>query len=151
MRFSEEDLESIINDDSKSIDADLVWQDDEDHFPSKEFRTDVQTDAGHPLFIYGHYSPTTEKLSFTLVHRRVGRIYGLDLGADHCNPNGDYVGQTHKHRWSDCFRDECAYAPEDITAPWDQPVRVWEQFCAEARICHNGELMEPTEQLEFPQ
>lgn len=53
------------------------------------------------------------------------------------------MGETHKHRWTEAMRDKEAYAPADITAPaWD-PVAVWRQFCAEARIEHRGKLPKP--------
>ena len=39
------------------------------------------------------YSPTSGKLSYAIIHRIVGRIYGLDLGADHRNPVGEVVGE----------------------------------------------------------
>ncbi len=150
MNFSKQDMKTIIEDETKSIDHDLVWRDDEDHSPAKEFRAAIHSNAGYPLDIRGYYSPNTGKLSYALICRGVGRLYALDLGAEHLNPTGERVGKKHKHRWSDRFEDGCAYVPEDITAPWHQPVRVWQQFCTEARICHNGKLMVPQEQLELP-
>jgi hypothetical protein len=33
--------------------------------------------------------------------------------------------------------------PDDVTGAVDAPLVVWEQFCAEARILHEGELQEP--------
>lgn len=53
------------------------------------------------------------------------------------------VGERHKHRWSERFRDKEAYAPGDITASPAQPVEVWTQFCAEARIEHRGRMIPP--------
>ena len=65
------------------------------------------------------------------VHRGAGRVYGLDLGQDHHNPE--------------------AYPPGDITASLDDPVEVWRQFCGEARITHHGALeAPPAEQEEVP-
>lgn len=85
-----------------------------------------------------------------LVHRSAGRIYGLDLGADHHNPSCQRVGEKHKHRWTEEFRDKEAYVPTDITASWDQPQEVWAQFCYEAKIHHNGRLHLPLIQEELP-
>ena len=61
------------------------------------------------------------KLSYVLLYRGAGRIYALDLGSAHRNPNGERVGETHKHRWTAEFRDKQAYVPKDITATWDRP------------------------------
>jgi hypothetical protein len=72
------------------------------------------------------------------------------LGKAHTNPTGIIVGEVHKHRWTEQFRDKQAYEPEDITASVNEPVRVWAQFCAEARIVHNGTMREPPPvQLDF--
>ena len=38
------------------------------------------------------------------------------------------------------------YAPEDITATVENPVEVWDQFCREAGIQHNG-LDVPEQQI----
>ena len=80
----------------------------------------------------------------------VGRIYGLDMGADHRNPDGKRVGNTHKHRWQEGFRDKEAYVPEDIEASWDHPAEVWNQFCTEAKLHHSGTFSHPVVQLELP-
>lgn len=53
------------------------------------------------------------------------------------------VGELHKHRWSESTADKEAYVPKDITATVDDPVTVWEQFCAEASITHEGRLATP--------
>ncbi len=62
---------------------------------------------------------------------------------DHHNPDCNQVGEKHKHRWNEIFRDKEAYAPNDITAPVSKPVAVWEEFCQEAGIEHNGALKHP--------
>ncbi|MGH8190537.1 MAG: DUF6978 family protein, partial [Rhodanobacteraceae bacterium] len=71
------------------------------------------------------------------------RIYGLDLGKDHHNPQCNQVGEKHKHRWTDQYRDKEAYEPRDITASATDPVTVWTQFCKEAKIAHHGQMMPP--------
>ena len=70
-------------------------------------------------------------------------MYGLDLGADHHNPTCQRVGEKHKHRWTDTYADKHAYAPDEITAGVDDPIGVWRQFCAEAKIIHEGNLHPP--------
>lgn len=73
----------------------------------------------------------------------MGRIYALDIGKDHHNPTCEQVGEQHKHRWTEQFKDKEAYGPKDITEPATNPVAVWKQFCQEARIIHEGILTEP--------
>ena len=107
-----------------------------DHSPAVEFRADVKSDAGYPIFVRGSLNRPAKALGFQVIHRGVGRIYGLCLGKDHHNPTCRFVGETHKHSWSEAHRDKSAYAPEDITASVDDPVQAWKQFCSEARIRH---------------
>ena len=95
---------------------------------------------------YNFYSG---KLSYTIIYRGVGRIYGLDLGAAHVNPDGAPIGETHKNYWSPGHRDKRAFVPEDISHPWSDPVGVWAQFCAEARLEHHGIMHLPQFQREM--
>lgn len=147
--ISQQEFDAILADTTKRIEQDLTWCDDEDHSPAVEFRAEVKSAAGYPLFLVGRYNQKAGTLSFALLHRGAGRVYALDLGADHHNPTCDHVGEKHKHSWTEAWRDKMAYAPEDITAPWNRPVEVWRQFCAEARIQHSGTLpAPPTEHQE---
>jgi hypothetical protein len=41
------------------------------------------------------------------------------------------------------MRDKEACIQSDITALATGPVAVWEQFCAEARLTHNGTMNSP--------
>lgn len=142
---------SILEDASKRIEGDIVWGEDEDHSPAWEFRAEVDSEAGWPRFIRGRYNPQAAgSLTYALILKTEGRIYGLDLGKDHHNPGCNQVGEKHKHRWSERFRDKEAYVPNDITAPVSDPVAVWQEFCAEACIEHDGEMKQPPpEQREF--
>ena len=149
--MSQQEFESILSDDTKEISADIIWNQDPDHSQSREFRVDVESAAGHPMFLNGWYNPLSGKLSYSLIHRSMGRIYGLDLGADHRNPDGVRVGEKHKHRWKDGSRDKWAYVPRDITEPWNRPVEVWEQFCAEAGLRHLGTMSQPQVQGRLAQ
>ena len=142
MTLSQSEYEGIINDTSKVIQEDVVWE-GSGNSPTRQFTVDVQSDEGHPVFLKGWYNPRSGKLSFSIIHRSVGRIYGLDLGADHVNPNGDAVGEKHKNYWVSGSRDKWAYVPEDITETWNRPAAVWVQFCAEANIRHLGRIQDP--------
>lgn len=55
------------------------------------FRINIDSDEGYPFFLQGWYNPYSGKLSYAMIYRCVGRIYGLDLGAAHINPDGGVV------------------------------------------------------------
>lgn len=126
MSLSQQEFENILHDDTKTIVGRISWNEDEDHSPAREFKAKIKSEADYPLFVVGRYNPSAETLSYVLVLPGVGRIYALDLGPDHRNPDGRLVGSKHKHRWKEGFRDKQAYVPKDITKPWDKPVEVWE-------------------------
>lgn len=146
MEFTEAELVALLADTSKAIDGDISWSEDEDHSPTVEFRAEITSQAGYPLFLRGSYNPLAQTLTFAIIHASSRRIYALDLGKDHHNPTCNNVGEKHKHQWSDQFRDKEAYVPDDITQPARSPVAVWKEFCAEARISHNGVLYPPPAQ-----
>jgi hypothetical protein len=141
--FTQLEFDALLADATKRIEGDIDWAEDEDHSPSVEFRAEVRSDVGYPLFVRGSFNKLAKALSFTLIHRAVGRIYALDLGKDHHNPSCQNVGEKHKHTYTEQYRDKDAYVPQEITAPVDDPVAVWKQFCAEASISHTGTLHAP--------
>lgn len=150
MTLTNAEFETILEDTSKRIEGDLTWQSDEDHSPCWEFRAEVQSDPGFPLFVRGSFNPAIPAVTFAMILKTAGRIYALDLGKDHHNPRCDCVGDKHKHRWTEQFRDKDAYVPSDITAAAHDPVAAWQQFCAEANITHQGTLRPvPSVQLEL--
>ncbi|MBK1621676.1 hypothetical protein CKO42_25455 [Lamprobacter modestohalophilus] len=137
------EFESILVDQTKEIVGDIRWTTDEDHSHCVEFRMEVSSAGGWPLFIKGTYNPLIPALSYSLILKTDGRIYGLDLGKDHHNPQCNQVGECHKHRWTEQGRDKEAYKPVDITATASDPVATWNQFCAEAAIVHRGRMHPP--------
>jgi len=143
MSLTQNEFDAILADPTKGIQDDIAWAEDEDHSPSVEFRVEVESDAGYPLFVCGSYNAEAGALSYVLIHRAAGRIYALDLGKDHHNPNCQNVGEKHKHSWKEPVRDKEAYVPMDITAGVHEPVAVWKQFCEEAAIKHVGKLSAP--------
>ena len=146
--MSDSEFELLMSE-SKSIDSDIGWSIDEDHSPTVEFRVNVECSV-QGLSVKGSFNTLAGKLSYVLIHQGTGRIYALDLGADHHNPDCNNVGELHKHRWSEDSRDKYAYVPSDITAPANEPHRVWKQFCAEANIVHKGTLNEiPAVQMDL--
>lgn len=84
--FSQNEFETLLDDPSKNIGDDVQWTDDEDHSPTVEFRIEVHSTAGYPLFVRGSYNFLANAAAFALIHRGVGRIYCLCVGKDHHNP-----------------------------------------------------------------
>lgn len=152
MTISQQEFEAILADDTKRITGNIVWGDDIGHYPAREFRAEIRNDKNYSMFIAGKYNLFSGKLSYSLILRGTGRIYGLDLGegAAHCNPDGEMIRGKHKARWRDGYRDKFAYIPEDITATLDQPVEAWHQFCAEANLKHHGIMRRPDESRCLP-
>lgn len=143
MPLTNAEWSAILTDTSKHIPDDIGWSDDEYHSPAQQFRAEIDSSAGWPLFVKGSYNPCVMTLSYAIILKTVGRIYALDLGKDHHNPQCDRIGEKHKHKWSEQYRDKEAYVPGDITAPVSNPVKVWQQFCAEACLDHGGTLARP--------
>ncbi|MFZ4826078.1 MAG: DUF6978 family protein [Phototrophicaceae bacterium] len=139
----DKEFEQLILDPSKEIHGDILWIEDQDHSPALEFRVEVVSIAEYPLFIRGSFNALANTLTYALIHKGYGRIYALDIGKDHHNPSCNNVGELHKHRWTEKYRDKEAYVPTDITAPVNRPVEVWKQFCLEASITHYGIMKEP--------
>ena len=137
MSMSEAEFASIMSDEKRII-GNITWGDDSDHSPARSFRAEVETDEGWPLFVQGRYNRRARKLSYSLILRTAGRIYGLDMGKNHGT-----AGEKHKHR------NREVYAPDDITALYDDPATVWEQFCREAHIEHKGQMYSPTGSREM--
>lgn len=148
MTLSKEDFEAILQDTSKIIEGDIVWK--EDNLWQK-FKVAIGSELeNYQLSIRGTYNPLIYALSYHIICPPYGRIYGLDLGKDHRNPDGELIGEKHKHRWSEIYRDKEAYVPLDITASGSNPVEVWQQFCTEADIRHNGIMqLIPDQQLDI--
>ena len=147
--LTDKDLTSILADEAKCIQDDITWKEDEDHSPAMEFRVEIESMNGWPLVVRGSYNAVAGTLSYTLILKTTGRIYGLDLGKDHHNPQCTQVGEKHKHRWSEQYGDKEAYVPDDVTAPVSDPVAVWGEFCAEAKIRHGGRMQPPAKQGEL--
>ena len=141
--LTQQEFADILSDVTKRIVGDISWSGDENHSPAREFRAEIVSDSAHSLFVVGWYNQLTRKLNYTIVHTEVGRIYALNLGLAHRNPDNQRVGDKHKHYWSEQSGDRAAYVPEDITEPWYRPVAVWRQFCAEAGIDHRGRMNPP--------
>ena len=142
--LSQPEFERLLADPTKRIMGDIAWTDDLDHFPAQEMRASIESDQAWPIWAYGWWQPRYEKISYALIHRPGGRVFGLDIGGGrHGNPGGASIHGTHLHRWTAAHHDGIAVLRPDITLPWTQPVELWELFCAEANIAHLGRLAMP--------
>jgi len=144
LTLTDTEFGAILADSTKQITGDIVWTDDEDHSPTCEFRCDVTSGNGWPLVLRGSYNQLSGNLTYVIILSGVGRIYALDIGKDHRNPDRTMVGEKHKHKWTEEHRDKEAYCPADITEPATDPVAVWGQFCAECGITHVGTMHAPS-------
>ena len=142
MPLSDTEFAAIMSD-TKWIEIDIMWRKDEDNSPAREFRVEVNSYGGWPLFVEGRYNRRVSKLVYPLILRTDGRIFGLCVGNDHHNPQCNQVGPKHIHRWTERYRDKEAEVPGTITALVHDPVAVWQQFCTEAGIQHNGRMFRP--------
>ena len=148
--LSQAEFEQIIADPNKYVDGDVIWDKNKRNPPAFEFRVDIISDESYPLIIKGWYNSFANKLSYAIIHTQSGnRIYALELGEDHQNPDRVKIGRKHNHRWFNGYLnnqfigDKRAYVPNDITALANDPVGVWEQFCLESKITHNGIMQKP--------
>lgn len=141
--LSSAEFDGILHDQTKRIVGDIQWAVDEDHSHCVEFRAEVSSAGGWPLFVKGTFNPLVPALSYSLILKTDGRIYGLDLGKDHHNPQCTQVGDCHKHHWTEAFRHKEAYKPLDISAFASNPAAVWKEFCAEACMVHEGRMHPP--------
>ena len=144
MPLSQAEFEAILADDSKRIVGDVLWVRVASRSLIFEVEAAVESDAGWPLRVSGWYRPDERKLTLTLRYGDL-RIVGLDFGRNlsHTNVGGGQVRGNHLHLWSEEEATAPAYAADRITAEAHQPQLVWQQFCAELRIVHLGEMTLP--------
>ena len=61
LTMTQEEFEAIIADDTKEVSENIVWTDDQDHSPAQEFRVEVNSATGHPIFIRWPVQSTVRK------------------------------------------------------------------------------------------
>lgn len=145
--LSEAEVDEIIADPGKEIEGDIVWRSTRANGAAQTFQVLLTHASPAQIEVSGWFNPAKNNLSFSFI-AKPQRIYGLDMSGRHTNKDGDVFRGMHKQRWSDAAKRAEAFVPHDITAGWNEPRRVWEQFCAEARITHVGTFEEPEWQLE---
>ena len=76
MTLSQQEFDAILADETKRIDGDLEWQNDEDHSPARgvpgQRHVRCRLSSVHQRVVA---NPKAGTLSYTLIHRGVGRIY----------------------------------------------------------------------------
>ena len=153
MVFDKNEFDAIMADETKNIREDITWDIPKPTSKIAKFRVKVSSVNGYPIFIDGSYNRLLEKLSYSIIHRGIGkRIYGLDLGASpadgHVNPDGSIPGANHIHSWTDEFEDMVAFSSDKyIYSIVTNPIGVWKEFCELAKINFNG-LIEEIPPLE---
>lgn len=79
------------------------------------------------------------KYSFSLILSNSYRIASFDAGASHINRHSDsnrWLGQPHKHRWTENCRDSFAYTPTDIDHSTLESA--FRSFCREIGVDFTG-------------
>lgn len=93
------------------------------------------------LQLVANINTKINKFSLTIVYNGSVRIKSLDIGKGHRNPPDRKinVGKKHKHTWTNEWKDQWAYKPDDITdgAGFEQ---VFKEFLKECNITFEGEL-----------
>ena len=140
-----------MSDKTKKIVENITWVGDKKKSEIVKFGVPVVSDSNYPIFVDGSYNRYLNRLSYKIIHREIGRrIYGLDMGKNHRNPDGELVGENHIHKWSEEYEDRKAYsAQECVSSPATKPKEVWKEFCQEVNINFQGLMEEvPLVQLE---
>ena len=65
--MTNEEFQAILDDDTKAIAGNISWTDDSDHSPAQEFRAEVNSTVGYPIFIEGRYNSSSGKLSLSMI------------------------------------------------------------------------------------
>jgi hypothetical protein len=63
MHLSDDEFRILIQDPSKTIDGDIQWNTNENQWPRAEFRVDIISNPGYPLFLKGSYNGLIAKLT----------------------------------------------------------------------------------------
>ena len=53
MSLTNSEFNAILADDTKAVQSDIAWSEDEDHSPSVEFKVGMFSEAGWPIFAKG--------------------------------------------------------------------------------------------------
>jgi len=112
-------------------------------------RGEVANSVGFDLALEVTWSPKTGKASLCLFARRVkpgwSRLYGIDLGDDHHNPDCNNTGDPHRHnRWSVTYGDRFGSGAPDLKGK--SVPEAFDIFVSECNISVRGALTMPSVQ-----
>ncbi len=140
MIFTENEYEAIMSDQSKKIIENIIWNGQSQSSLRVTFRAQVLSHSEYPIVIDGRYNRLKKTLTYSIIHQQIPkRIFGLDMGQNHRNPDGQLVGINHIHYWTNNYEDRCAYSAEDyIHSSVNNPGDVWDEFCDMANINFEG-------------
>ena len=148
--LSQPEFERLLADPTKRIAGDIAWTDDAGHPTAQQFRAGIDSDGGWPIWARGWWQPLSKKLTYTIVHAEAGRIFGLDLGSvPHLNPSGEQLIGGHMHIWAETEGDQPAFPRGGVGYSWENPIEVWQIFCAEVNLVHRGRLLPPILRTEM--
>lgn len=139
-----------MSDKSKRIIENITWKGDKKDSETVKFRVSILSNNDHNIFADGSYNRYLERLSYKIIHKEIGRrIYGLDMGKDHKNPDKTIVKGNHIHEWNEDFEDRIAYSANNIIiSKATNPIEVWKEFCRETSINFQG-IMEEIPLIQF--
>ena len=152
MSFTEDEIQTILNDNSKKICGNILWTRNKSFSDIATFNIPIISDGLGELTLRGSYNLIYSKISFVIVYKQK-RIYSLDIGHDHTNrktktQKRKSIGSVHKHKWSRKFKDAYAYQPDDITAKAHEVEKAWKEFCIESKITHEGIFYHPSQRQQ---
>ncbi len=117
--ITQEESDNIMNE-KKYINEEIKWMKKPQHGMIYEFTVPIELGFNNKirLTLIVNRNTKIRKFTFTILYNGTVRIKSLDIGKGHKNPpfrKEDQVGKTHKHTWTDQWRDTWAYKPDDIT------------------------------------
>lgn len=126
----------------KSIIEEIRWTSKPGREHILEFVVPIKTPNDTiKLQLVANINTKINKFSFTILYNGSIRIKSLDIGKGHRNPPDRKIniGKKHKHTWTNEWKDQWAYKPDDITDGADFDQVFWE-FLKECNISFDGEL-----------
>ncbi len=150
MGLSFTEFESWLYDNTKTIEEDIFWTpiSNDNHESGFGFRVSIKSAIELPVELSGYFNLKSRKLSFSVIHKTEGRIYGLCTGDAKHREGTKWIFGKHKHRWDESEKLGHVYEPNDITAKWDQIEDVLRQFGAEANITLECDIDDPPSHQE---
>lgn len=141
----QDEIDAILQDPAKTIEGEIRWSPDPQHAAAWTFYMPVAHSGTTPLDARATLRREANTLSYLLVLRGSGRIFGICWGYDHLNPSGEIVSGPHVHKWTSEHLDRWVEPFGGASAGTGDPILAWREFCALAHIAHLGEVHPPPE------